>query len=82
MNDKENVTEKEFLLSLDTGNMPEPEIIIRTSGEMRISNFMLYQMAYSELYFPKVYWPDFNEKHLYKILKNYQKRDRRFGGVR
>lgn len=82
MNDKKNVTEKEFLLSLDTGNMSEPEIIIRTSGEMRISNFMLYQMAYSELYFPKVYWPDFNEKHLYKILKNYQKRDRRFGGVR
>ena len=79
---EKKITEKDFLLALDTKNMPEPEIVIRTSGEMRISNFMLYQMAYSELFFPKTYWPDFDEKHLYKILKKYQKRDRRFGGVR
>ena len=66
---------------LDTGSMPEPDLIIRTSGEMRISNFLLYQMAYSELYFPKVLWPDFNEKHFIKALKNYQKRNRRYGGI-
>ena len=76
------INEKQLLESLDTGNMPEPDLVIRTSGEQRISNFLLYQMAYSELYFPKIYWPDFNEKHLYKALKKYQKRDRRFGGVR
>lgn len=79
---KKDITEKEFLLALDTKDIPEPDIILRTSGEMRISNFMLYQMAYSELFFPKIYWPDFNEKHLYKILKKYQKRNRRFGGIK
>ena len=78
---KKDITEKEFLLALDTKDIPEPDIVLRTSGEMRISNFMLYQMAYSELFFPKIYWPDFNEKHLYKILKKYQKRNRRFGGL-
>ena len=79
---KKDITEKEFLLALDTKDIPEPDIVLRTSGEMRISNFMLYQMAYSELFFPKIYWPDFNEKHLYKILKKYQKRNRRFGGIK
>ena len=83
LNDKvKNIDEKTFLNYLDTSKFPEPDVIIRTSGEQRLSNFELYQMAYSELYFPKVYWPDFNEKHLYKILKNFQKRERRFGGVR
>lgn len=76
------INEKLLLKSLDTGDMPEPDLVIRTSGEQRISNFMLYQMAYSELYFPKVYWPDFNEKHLLKALKKYQKRERRFGGIK
>ena len=57
------------------------DFVIRTSGEMRISNFMLYQMAYSELHFPKKYWPDFNEKEFVKTLKVYQKRRRRYGGV-
>lgn len=75
------IDEKMILENLDTKDMPEPDFVIRTSGEQRISNFLLYQMAYSELYFPKVYWPDFNEKQLYKALLNYQKRDRRFGGV-
>ena len=79
---KKNITEQEFLLALDTKDIPEPDIVLRTSGEMRISNFMLYQMAYSELFFPKIYWPDFNEKHLYKIIKKYQKRNRRFGGLK
>ena len=79
---EKNIDEKTLLLSLDTGDMPEPDLVIRTSGEQRISNFLLYQMAYSEFYFPKVYWPSFNEKHLLKALKKYEKRDRRFGGVR
>ena len=79
--DVKRATEKDILNMLDTGSMPEPDLIIRTSGEMRISNFLLYQMAYSELYFPKVLWPDFNEKHFIKALKNYQKRNRRYGGI-
>lgn len=79
--DVKRVTEKGILNMLDTRSMPEPDLIIRTSGEMRISNFLLYQMAYSELYFPKVLWPDFNEKHFIKALKNYQKRNRRYGGI-
>ena len=78
---KKIVNEKDILLSLDTHDMPEPDLVIRTSGEMRLSNFLLYQMAYSELYFPKVYWPDFNEKYFVKVLKIYQKRNRRFGGL-
>ena len=78
---KQKVTDQEFLKLLDTKEIPEPEIVIRTSGEMRISNFMLYQLAYSEMFFPKTFWPDFNEKHLLKIIKEFQKRDRRFGGV-
>lgn len=76
------VDEKIILNYLDTSFLPEPDFVIRTSGEERISNFMLYQMAYSELYFPKVYWPDFGEKHLKKCLKIYQKRNRRYGGIK
>lgn len=78
----EKVDEKTLLASLDTGLYPQPDIIIRTSGEQRLSNFLLYQMAYSELYFPKVLWPDFNKKHLVKIIKNFNKRERRFGGIK
>ena len=59
---------------------PDIDFLIRTSGEERLSNFMLFQLAYSELYFPKVYWPAFNKKQLYKALKIYSKRNRRFGG--
>lgn len=76
------VDEQMLLKSLDTAEMPEPDLVLRTSGEQRISNFMLYQMAYSELYFTKTFWPDFSEKHLNKAIKKYQKRDRRFGGIR
>ena len=75
------IDEKLLLKTLDTRDMPEPDLVIRTSGEQRISNFLLFQMAYSELYFPKIYWPDFNEKHLCKALKIFKKRDRRYGGV-
>jgi len=61
--------------------IPQIDFVIRTSGEMRISNFMIWQLAYAEMYFPKVYWPDFNEIELDKALEEYTKRDRRFGGI-
>jgi undecaprenyl diphosphate synthase len=61
--------------------MPDPDLIIRTSGEQRISNFLLWQAAYSELWFTPVLWPDFNREHLFEAIRDYQKRSRRFGGV-
>lgn len=64
---------------LYTLNLPEVDLLIRTSGEQRISNFMLWQIAYAELYFTDVLWPDFTQEHLYEALVNYQKRERRFG---
>jgi undecaprenyl diphosphate synthase len=64
---------------LNTADMPDPELLIRTSGELRISNFMLWQLAYTELYFTEVLWPDFRKKHLYEAILSYQKRERRFG---
>ena len=64
---------------LSTANVPDPELMIRTSGESRISNFLLYQLAYSELYFTDVLWPDFDKEELYKALLSYQNRERRFG---
>ena len=64
---------------LYTRNLPDVDLLIRTSGEKRISNFLLWQIAYAELYFTKVLWPDFTKKHLHKALTNYQKRERRFG---
>ena len=79
---KKEINEKDLLSALDTKGIPEPDFVLRTSGENRISNFMLFQMAYSELYFPKVLWPDFNERHFIKALKVYEKRDRRYGGVK
>lgn len=79
---KTEVTKEDIESSLYTANLPPLDFCIRTSGEQRISNFMLWQIAYSELYFPKVLWPDFNKKHLIKALKNYQKRNRRFGAIK
>ncbi len=67
---------------LYTAGLPYPDFVVRTSGELRISNFMLWQMAYSELYFPKTYWPDFHKKQLYKALKSFNKRNRRFGAIK
>ncbi|MCC6588598.1 MAG: isoprenyl transferase [Bryobacterales bacterium] len=66
---------------LDTGDLPEPDLLIRTSGEMRISNFLLWQIAYAELYVTETLWPDFNRSHLLRAIEAYQKRDRRFGGL-
>tara|TARA_B100001287_G_scaffold223136_1_gene192368 strand:- start:339 stop:1067 length:729 start_codon:yes stop_codon:yes gene_type:complete len=64
---------------LYTHNLPDVDLLIRTSGEKRISNFLLWQIAYAELYFSKILWHDFNKKHLHKAIINYQKRERRFG---
>lgn len=80
-NGQKIIDEKEFLAMLDTKDMPEPDFVIRTSGEQRVSNFMLYQMAYSEFYFPKICWPSFNEKYFVKALQVFEKRKRRYGGV-
>lgn len=66
---------------LTTSTMPDPDLLIRTSGEFRISNFLLYQLAYTEIYISKVYWPDFRRKHLYEAISDFQKRERRFGLV-
>lgn len=66
---------------LTTGNIPDPDLLIRTSGEQRLSNFLLWQLAYSELYFTETLWPDFRKEDLYKAIVNYQNRERRFGKI-
>lgn len=73
------ITEEYFASKLTTAQMPDPELLIRTSGECRISNYLLWQIAYAELYFSPVYWPDFRKEHFYEALVNYQQRERRFG---
>lgn len=78
----EQVDEAVFSSVLDTGGIPDPDLIIRTSGEERLSNFLLWQAAYSEFYFPDVLWPDFDKKELGKAIEQYTGRDRRFGGVK
>ncbi len=75
----EDITEAAFGKYLATRNFPDPELMIRTSGEQRISNFLLYQLAYAELYFTQTRWPDFRKEHLYEAILNYQQRERRFG---
>lgn len=76
---KEEITEELISNYMCTKNIPDPELLIRTSGEYRISNFLLWQIAYSELYFTDVLWPDFQKEDLYKAIVNYQSRERRFG---
>lgn len=75
-----DVTEDLISSKLDTNNVPDPELIIRTSNEERISNFLLWQIAYSEFYFAEELWPDFDEQALYQAIIHYQNRERRFGG--
>lgn len=77
----DSITAEEISKQLYTGGQPDPDLIIRTSGEERLSNFMLWQAAYSEFWFTKKLWPDFNKSDLYKAISDYQKRGRRFGGV-
>lgn len=67
--------------NLYTSGIPDPDLIIRPSGELRLSNFLLYQCAYSEFWFSKINWPDFNEKYLFEAICDYQNRNRRFGGI-
>lgn len=78
---KEEITEDLFAGYLDTKGLPEPDLMIRTSGEQRLSNFMLWQLAYTEFYFTDVLWPDFNKKELKKAVEYYNGRERRFGGI-
>jgi len=80
--DPDTLTEEEFSKYLYTAGMPDPELIIRTSGEMRLSNFLTWQSAYSELVVTPVYWPDFTPKVYEDCIAQYQKRDRRFGGIK
>jgi undecaprenyl diphosphate synthase len=77
----EDITEENFKKFLYTKDLPDPDLLIRTSGEMRISNFLLFQVAYTELYFTKTLWPDFTKEEYFKILQDFGKRERRFGGV-
>lgn len=77
--DPEAITEEKISKRLSTNFMPDPDLMIRTGGELRISNYLLWQIAYSELYFCDTYWPDFNEEDLQKAILSYQKRQRRYG---
>jgi undecaprenyl diphosphate synthase len=75
------VSEELISQSLYTSGIPDPDLLIRTSGEMRISNFLLWQIAYSEIFITPTYWPDFRRKHLLEAILEYQRRDRRYGGI-
>jgi undecaprenyl diphosphate synthase len=79
--DPAKVDEKVLARHLYLHDVPDPDLLIRTSGEFRLSNYLLWQLAYAELYFTDVLWPDFKRDHLYEAVKAYQTRDRRFGGL-
>lgn len=83
MEEKIDVVDRETIENhLYTAGQPSVDFLIRTSGEMRLSNFMLWQLSYAEFYFPKVHWPDFNKKELFLALKEFEHRDRRFGAIK
>jgi undecaprenyl diphosphate synthase len=75
----DEVSDELFSNYLDTKDIPDPELLIRTSGELRISNFLLWQIAYAELFFTQAFWPDFNEELFFEAILSYQSRERRFG---
>ncbi|UII27869.1 isoprenyl transferase [Fulvivirga maritima] len=77
----EDINDENFAAYLNTAKMPDPELLIRTSGEMRISNFLLWQLAYTEIYFTPKLWPDFRREDLHEAIISYQKRERRFGRI-
>jgi undecaprenyl diphosphate synthase len=79
--DPDRVDEKALARHLYLPDVPDPDLLVRTSGEYRLSNYLLWQLAYAELYFTDVLWPDFKREHLYEAVKAYQTRDRRFGGL-
>lgn len=76
---EDDITDELFAKNLSTKELPDPDLLIRTAGDYRISNYLLWQIAYSELYFTKVYWPDFSKEDFYAAVLNYQSRERRFG---
>ncbi len=78
----EELDEQRFEGYLDTSGIPDPDLLIRTSGELRLSNYLLWQLAYSELYFTSVPWPDFTKEELVKAIEDYNSRDRRYGGIK
>ena len=78
----EDITESVFASYLDTADIPDPDLLIRTSGELRLSNYLMWQLAYTEFYFTDVPWPDFNKAELEKAIEKYNGRDRRYGGVK
>lgn len=78
----EDITEEKYNTYLDTAELPDPDLLIRTSGEQRLSNYLLWQLAYTEFYFTNVMWPDFNKEELAKAVEWYANRDRRYGKVK
>nr|WP_274655253.1 isoprenyl transferase [Paenibacillus humicola] len=76
-----DIQESHLEKSLLSSGLPDPDLLIRTSGELRLSNFMLWQLAYSEMWFTDVYWPEFSEEHFYEAIREYQRRARRYGGL-
>ena len=79
--DPNKIKESDIISELDTYNIPDPDLLIRTGGEFRLSNFLLWQIAYSEIHVTKKYWPEFRENELLKAIEDYQNRDRRFGTI-
>ena len=79
--EESDISEDLISARLDTGDIPDPDLLIRTSGEQRLSNWMLWQLAYTEFYFTDVLWPDFNKAELIRAVEYYNTRDRRYGGV-
>ena len=75
----EDISEETIRAALTTAEMPDPDLLVRTSGEMRLSNFLLWELAYSEIHVTKTLWPDFRREHLYEAIRDYQTRERRFG---
>ena len=79
--DIETLNEEALSKTMYTAGLPDPDILIRTGGDIRVSNFMLWQLAYSELFFMDVFWPDFDMEQLCEVIQQFQSRDRRFGGL-
>ena len=78
----DEIDEELFSANLYTAGIPDPDLLIRTSGEMRLSNYLLWQLAYTEFYVTDLYWPDFSRWEFLRAVRSYQSRDRRFGGVK
>ncbi len=76
------ITEERFSDYLDTAGIPDPDLLIRTSGELRLSNYLMWQLAYTEFYFTEVPWPAFTKEDLWKAIEKYNSRERRYGGVK